>query len=102
MTAEYNTNIKMLGPAKVTSSLPLWRHTENRDTVTMHLDPEMIGEPPNGTIPLEIEIAGPRSKIFFDPSKTKCAIVTCGGLCPGINDVIRAIVMEAYHNYKVP
>jgi 6-phosphofructokinase 1 len=47
------------------------------------------------------EEAGPREKIYFDPSKTKCAIVTCGGLCPGINDVIRSIVMEAHHQYKV-
>jgi 6-phosphofructokinase 1 len=51
--------------------------------------------------PLSVEVAGPREKIFFDPSKTKAAIVTCGGLCPGINDVIRAIVMEFYHRYGV-
>ncbi len=47
------------------------------------------------------ELAGPRSEIFFDPTKTKCAIVTCGGLCPGINDVIRAIVMTAHYAYGV-
>ena len=52
-------------------------------------------------IPLSVEVAGPRKKIFFDPSKTKAAVVTCGGLCPGINDVIRAIVMELYHRYGV-
>jgi 6-phosphofructokinase 1 len=51
--------------------------------------------------PLSIELAGPRSMIYFDPTKTKAAIVTCGGLCPGINDVIRAIVMELYHLYEV-
>jgi hypothetical protein len=45
--------------------------------------------------------AGPRERIYFDPPKTKCAIVTSGGLCPGINDVIRAIVMEAQHRYGV-
>jgi len=47
------------------------------------------------------EVAGPRKKIFFDPSQTSCAIVTCGGLCPGLNDVIRAIVMQAYYRYGV-
>ena len=52
--------------------------------------------------PVSFELAGPRSKIYFDPSKTKCAIVTCGGLCPGINDVIRAIVRTAYLVYGVP
>lgn len=47
------------------------------------------------------EVAGPRKKIYFDPSQTNCAIVTCGGLCPGFNDVIRAIVMQAYYRYGV-
>ena len=47
------------------------------------------------------EVAGPRKKIFFDPAHTNCAIVTCGGLCPGFNDVIRAIVMQAYYRYGV-
>jgi 6-phosphofructokinase 1 len=51
--------------------------------------------------PLSLEVAGPREKIFFDPVTAKAAIVTCGGLCPGINDVIRAIVMELHHRYGV-
>jgi 6-phosphofructokinase 1 len=55
---------------------------------------------PDGA-PLSVEVAGPREKIFFDPSKTKAAIVTCGGLCPGINDVVRSLVMELYHRYGV-
>jgi 6-phosphofructokinase 1 len=47
------------------------------------------------------EPAGPRRKIFFDPSKTRAAIVTCGGLCPGSNDVIRGLVLELYKSYGV-
>ena len=47
------------------------------------------------------EMAGPREKIYFDPSKLKCGIVTCGGLCPGLNDVIRAIVLSLFHHYGV-
>ena len=47
------------------------------------------------------EPAGPRRKIFFDPSKTRAGIVTCGGLCPGFNDVIRALVMELHYRYGV-
>ena len=50
---------------------------------------------------LSFEQAGPREKIYFDPSKLKCAVVTCGGLCPGLNDIIRAIVLELYHIYHV-
>jgi 6-phosphofructokinase 1 len=55
-----------------------------------------------GDEPLCFEAAGPRRKIFFRPEDTTCAIVTCGGLCPGLNDVIRSIVMQAYYRYKVP
>ncbi len=47
------------------------------------------------------ELAGPRRKIYFDPSKSRAGIVTCGGLCPGLNDVIREIVLELWHNYGV-
>src|SRR4029077_10927433 len=47
------------------------------------------------------EMAGPREKIYFEPEKTACAIVTCGGLCPGLNDVIRAIVMQLTYLYGV-
>lgn len=35
--------------------------------------------------------AGPREKIYFRPEDVKAAIVTCGGLCPGLNDVIRHV-----------
>lgn len=48
-----------------------------------------------------IELAGPREMIYFNPKETKAAIVTCGGLCPGINDVIRAIVMGLHYRYGV-
>lgn len=51
--------------------------------------------------PLCFEQAGPREKIFYDPSTVTAGIVTCGGLCPGINDVIRSLVMELHYRYKV-
>ena len=53
------------------------------------------GEPPS------LEQAGPREWLYFDPSKVACGIVTCGGLCPGLNDVIRAIVLSLHHHYGV-
>lgn len=46
-----------------------------------------------------IEKAGPREHIYFDPSRVHAGIVTCGGLCPGLNDVIRAIVMTLWYRY---
>jgi len=54
-----------------------------------------------GQEPLSFEKAGPREKIFFDPTRTRAGIVTCGGLCPGINDVIRGIVMQLHFWYGV-
>ena len=48
-----------------------------------------------------LEKAGPRQKIFFEPAKTRAAIVTCGGLCPGLNNVIRSAFLELHHNYGV-
>ena len=47
------------------------------------------------------EAAGPRAELFFQPAETCCGIVTCGGLCPGVNDVIRSIVLTAHHRYGV-
>lgn len=47
------------------------------------------------------EKAGAREKIYFDPRHTRAAIVTCGGLCPGLNDVIRSVFLELYMNYGV-
>lgn len=46
-----------------------------------------------------MELAGPRQKIFFDPTKIRAGIVTCGGLCPGLNNVIRAVVMSLWYIY---
>ena len=47
------------------------------------------------------EVAGPRERLFFDPKKTRAGIVTCGGLCPGLNNVIRSLVLELHHGYGV-
>ena len=47
------------------------------------------------------ELAGPRTKLFFDPAKTRAGIVTCGGLCPGLNNVIRSLFLELHHHYGV-
>jgi len=63
--------------------------------------PEIESYLKNGAQPPRFELAGPREHIFFDPSKLRCGIVTCGGLCPGINDVIRAIVMSLFYHYGV-
>ena len=54
-----------------------------------------------GKDPPVFELAGPREQIYFDPYKLSCGIVTCGGLCPGLNDVVRAIVLSLHFHYGV-
>ncbi|HEY6081295.1 MAG TPA: ATP-dependent 6-phosphofructokinase [Polyangiaceae bacterium] len=47
------------------------------------------------------ELAGPRNRVFFDTSRVRAGIVTCGGLCPGLNNVVRGLVLEMWFGYGV-
>ena len=87
-----DTTIPVLGPAKIPSPLPYCRFDSDAKRIRVELDASEF-EAGEGTCCAEFEVAGPRERIYFDSSKVKAAIVTCGGLCPGLNDVIRAIVM---------
>ena len=51
--------------------------------------------------PPSFEPAGPRARIFFEPQRLTCGILTCGGLCPGLNNVVRAIVLRLAYGYRV-
>ena len=65
------------------------------DTVELQAFLETGQEPP------AFEVAGPRAGIFFAPENLTCGIVTCGGLCPGQNNVIRSIVLSLTYAYGV-
>ncbi len=102
--------VESLGEPKITSPLglstvygdDLANYVEDGKTVLMlHDRDEVAGRIRDGKPLPAFEMAGPRPKIYFDPSKTRAAIVTCGGLCPGINNVIRAIVMQLHYGYGV-
>ena len=54
-----------------------------------------------GITPASFPEAGPSRHIFFGPEGTRAAVVTCGGLCPGINSVVRAVVMHLWFRYGV-
>ena len=97
----YDTAIGNLGPAKIPSPMQSSRFSSDSALLTLMMTGEELSELGDETLPMQFEKAGPRDTIYFDPSKTKCAIVTCGGLCPGINDVIRSIVNEAHYNYGI-
>ena len=98
----YDFSIQNLGKCMIPSPVNVSYFTPDSKRILfniyLHRYDHLRG--PDG-FPLSVEVAGPREKIFFDPSKTKAAIVTCGGLCPGLNDVIRAIVLSLYHHYGV-
>jgi 6-phosphofructokinase 1 len=99
---DYDFTVRNLGERKIASRLNIGHYIpdERRILFNIDLDHYLSTATPAGQ-PLSVEVAGPRERIFFDPSQTKAAIITCGGLCPGINNVIRAVVMELYHRYGV-
>ncbi len=104
ITEEIDTKIETLGPCKIENPMKLpeisFVSDEHRVSLRINLDylKTTISEKKE---PPSLELAGPRKYIYFDPAKVKAGIVTCGGLCPGINDVIRSIVMTLYYSYGV-
>ena len=104
-----DTDILSLGEAKIQSPISRSRvenatvsFVSDTDKVVIDVHPERIRQfvLEGKTLPA-FEMAGPRERIYFDPSKLRAALVTCGGLCPGLNDIIRAIVLELYFGYGV-
>ena len=94
--------VSHLGEPRIPSPMRNASFVVDDQRVLFHSDLGLIcGFMEKGIQPPQFETAGPREKIYFDPSKLKCGIVTCGGLCPGLNDVIRAIVLALIHHYGV-
>ena len=94
--------IKRLGEPTVKSPMKGVCFTQDDDTVLFHTQFRDIQPYIDEKVaPPAFEMAGPRETIFFDPEVLNCGIVTCGGLCPGLNDVIRAIVLCLHHHYSV-
>ncbi len=95
-------SIEQLGPCQVPSPLEGGRFTGDDERILYHSSPaEVRRYVEAGKEPPSLELAGPRERIFFDPSAIAFGIVTCGGLCPGINDVIRAVTLSLHHHYGV-
>jgi len=89
-------NITSLGEARFPSPVPHTVSDQARIPAVIVRDP---AAPKRDEV--LFELAGPRAKLFFDPAKTCAGIVTCGGLCPGMNNVIRALFLELHHTYGV-
>jgi 6-phosphofructokinase 1 len=102
LTDEFSTTIDALGPCTVSSPLRYQRYVSDADRALYSHDLNQVTALIRSEQPIvSFELAGPREKIFFDSANVKAAIVTCGGLCPGVNDVIRAIVHELTYMYGV-
>jgi 6-phosphofructokinase 1 len=102
MTKELDFSVMNLGECRIPSPMSGVRFVKEDDSVLYHSDIREIRRYIElGKEPPHLEEAGPRETIFFDPANLACGIVTCGGLCPGLNNVIRAIVMSLYHHYGV-
>jgi 6-phosphofructokinase 1 len=94
--------VSRLGKCRITSPMPSMHFIDEDDHVLYDNNLRIIQRYLQaGDIPPSFEKAGPREKIYFNPSELRCGIVTCGGLCPGLNDVIRAIVMSLSYHYGV-
>ena len=104
-----DTDIPSLGVPKIPSPVRIndndnssYRFISDDERILIEVDAAaMRRRLESGLAPPGFEKAGPREKIYFDPSKLRCALVTCGGLCPGLNDIIRSIVLELYYGYGV-
>ena len=102
MADNLNFEVSRLGKCTVPSPMKCVRFTGDEEHVLLHSDLGVIRRYlDEGIEPPKFEAAGPREKIFFDPATLSCGIVTCGGLCPGLNDVIRSIVLSLHHHYGV-
>ncbi|MDA8104973.1 MAG: ATP-dependent 6-phosphofructokinase [Nitrospiraceae bacterium] len=102
MELAHDLTIKRLGDCMFPSPMSCVRFAKEGEHVLLHSDLNEIKKYLDAGIePPCFEMAGPREKIFFDPATLKCGIVTCGGLCPGLNDVIRSIVLSLHHHYGV-
>lgn len=95
-------DIPTLGPCRIRSKMSGVRFVDEKDRVIYHSSMKGLLEyQAREKEFLGFEMAGPRERIYYDPSKLRCGIVTCGGICPGLNDVIRAIVLSLFYHYGV-
>lgn len=102
--------VKVLGKAAIKSPLKLstrkgddvYEYIKDTDRILYNATLEnFINCKENNIIPVSFEQAGPREFMYFEPAKTKVAIVTCGGLCPGLNNVIRSLFNQLFYRYGV-
>jgi len=100
MPTQRDLIVPTLGPCQIESPLKAKGRTFLDEKARVRFENEINGDDPEGE-PLSFEKGGPREMIFFDPDRATAAFVTCGGLSPGLNNVIRSGFLELTHNYGV-
>lgn len=99
---KYDLSIETVGTATLKSPMIGMRFTQDSDKVSLCTSAQKIESIVKAGVPLPaLEAAGPREKIYHDPHWTRAAIVTCGGLCPGLNNVIKGLVQVLWFDYGV-
>lgn len=102
--------ISTLGPCRIESPLSRRAHSEGEEPRYVSDGARVLYEDMQDAMletmassrPMPgFELAGARQQIYFDPTKLRVGIVTCGGLCPGLNNVIAGLVQELKALYGV-
>ena len=108
MSGEFDFTIENLGKRSIKS--PITMSTTRGDKIANYVTDEeyvrlSVDVKPGAQPPIKknqvLECAGPREMIYFSPANVHAGILTCGGLCPGLNDVIRAVVRCLWYRYGV-
>jgi len=97
MHTQTDFEVESLGRCQLRSPLE-GGFVSTRTRVRYHVEIEEGNEPAEEIL---LEKAGPREHIFFDPTRSRAAVVTCGGLSPGLNNVIQAVFHSLHYNYRV-
>ena len=109
MNKTYNFNVPTLGTPRINSPLKLSKtygdklvnYVREEECVLYDVAMHRGDALPKVDDKVSLEKAGPREKIYFNPEHVHAGIVTCGGLCPGLNNVIRSIVRTLWYQYGV-
>lgn len=99
---QYDLSIETVGKGTLKSPMKGVPFVSDNDKVSLTTDIKLINKYAKENIAIpSLEAAGPRETIFHDPAWTRAGIVTCGGLCPGLNNVIKGLVQVLWFDYGV-
>jgi len=95
--------VEHLGENKISSPYKMGKFVDDNARIAYDADISELEKYADNLAELpSFELAGPRAKIFHDPAWSKAAILTAGGLCPGLNDVIKGLTCTLKQHYHVP